>query len=99
MPGALFIYPQEDIMSDSERNEMLKAVEAGEAKFQFVQPRWRSWAMWLSVLGAVWTILSALGLPEKWGIEEGTFRTIVDAVGVILIGFGILNNPTDPQNF
>lgn len=86
-------------MSESEFNAMRNAVENGEAKFQAVQPRWRSWAMWLSVLGAVWTILSALGLPAKWGIEETTFKTIVDAVGVILIGFGILNNPTDPENF
>ena len=86
-------------MSESEKIDMLEAVESGEAKFQAVQPRWRSWAVWVSVAGAVWTILSALGLPQKWGIEEGTFRTILDAVGVILIGFGILNNPTDPEHF
>ncbi|MBQ4512236.1 MAG: hypothetical protein II969_04535 [Anaerolineaceae bacterium] len=86
-------------MSEKDFNAMKNAVEMGEAKFQAVQPRYRSWALWLSVIGAVWTILSALGLPEKWGIQEGTFRTIVDAVGVILIGFGICNNPTDPDNF
>ena len=63
------------------------------------QPRLRSWAVWVSILGAVWVILSALGLPEKWGIEESTFKTILDAVGTILIGFGILNNPTDEDNF
>lgn len=63
------------------------------------QNRFRSWALWLSVIGAVWTILNALGLPEKWGIQEGTFKTIVDAIGVILIGFGICNNPTDKANF
>ena len=86
-------------MRENEKNVMLQAVEAGEAKFQYVQPRWRSWAMWVSVAGALWTIASALGLPEKWGVQEGTFRTILDAVGVILIAFGICNNPTDPQNF
>jgi len=86
-------------MSESEKNYMIREVESGNAKFQTVQPRFRSWALWLSVIGAIWTILSALGLPEKWGIQEGTFRTIVDAVGVILIGFGICNNPTDPENF
>ena len=79
--------------------ELNTQIDAGYLKIQTVQPRWRSWAMWLSVIGAVWTILTALGLPEKWGITEGTFKTIVDAVGVILIGFGILNNPTDPDNF
>lgn len=58
------------------------------------QSRWKSWALWVSIAGAVWTILSALGYPEKWGISESTFKTILDAVGVILIGFGIVNNPT-----
>ena len=86
-------------MSEAEKQEIFDAIDSGEIKFQAVQPRWRSWAVWLSIIGAVWTILTALGLPQKWGIEEGTFKTIVDAVGVILIGFGILNNPTDPNNF
>lgn len=80
-------------------HEMLQAVQSGEMKIQAVQPRWKSWALWVSVIGALWTIASALGLPEKWGISEGTFKTIVDSVGVILTGFGILNNPTDPEHF
>lgn len=63
------------------------------------QPRWKSWAVWVSVLGAIWTILNAFGLPEKWGIPETTFKTVVDAVGVILIGFGILNDPTNRVHF
>lgn len=63
------------------------------------QNRFKSWAMWASAIGAVWTILNAFGLPEKWGIAEGTFKTVLDAMGSILIGFGILNNPTDSQNF
>lgn len=92
-------FSKEVIMSEAEFNEKKREVELGIAKFQTVQPRLRSWAVWLSIIGAVWTILSALGLPAKWGIEEGTFKTIVDAVGAILIGFGILNNPTDPENF
>lgn len=63
------------------------------------QNRFRSWALWLSVIGAVWVILSAFGLPQKWGLSEGAFKTVVDAIGTILIGFGILNNPTDKENF
>lgn len=61
-----------------------------------MQNRFKSWALWLSVAGAMWTILAAFGLTEKIGISEGTFKTVLDAVGVILIGFGIVNNPTDP---
>lgn len=63
------------------------------------QNRFKSWAMWLSVIGAAWVILSAFGLPQQWGLTEGVFKTVVDAVGTILIGFGILNNPTDKENF
>ncbi len=86
-------------MSEMEKNEIFAAIEAGEMKVQNVQPRWRSWALWLSVLGALWTIATALGLPEKWGIQEGTFRTIVDSIGIILIAFGICNDPTNPSEF
>lgn len=58
------------------------------------QNRFKSWALWLSVLGAVWTILSAFGIPEKIGLTEQVFKTVLDAVGSILIAFGIVNNPT-----
>jgi uncharacterized membrane protein len=61
------------------------------------QNRFKSWALWVSVAGAVWTILSAFGLTEQIGITESTFKTVLDAIGVILIGFGIVNNPTNPD--
>ena len=86
-------------MSEEERSELINMLETGELKITPIQPRWRSWAVWVSVLGALWTIASAFGLPDKWGIQEGTFRTVIDAIGIILTGFGILNNPTDPENF
>ena len=63
------------------------------------QNRFRSWAVWLSAIGALWVILSAFGLPQKWGITDETFKTVLDALGTILVGFGILNNPTDKENF
>lgn len=62
------------------------------------QPRYKSWALWLSVAGAIWTILSAFGVTEKIGITEDKFATLLDAVGAILIAFGIVNNPTDPAH-
>ena len=63
------------------------------------QNRFKSWALWVSVAGAVWTILSAFGIVQKLGIEESTFKTVLDAIGGILIAFGIVNNPTDKSNF
>ena len=79
-----------------ENNENWKIIEQKE---HVEQNRFRSWALWLSVIGAIWTILNAFGLPEKWGIPETTFKTVVDAIGVILIGFGICNDPTNKANF
>lgn len=72
-----------------------------EQNYVVVEPqnRLKSWAVWVSTLGALWTILNAFGLTEKWGIPETTFKTVVDAVGVILIGFGILNDPTNKNGF
>ena len=60
--------------------------------------RFKSWALWLSVAGAMWTIANAFGLTQKIGIDEGTFKTVLDAVGVVLIAFGIVNNPTDAKH-
>ena len=60
--------------------------------------RFKSWALWLSVAGALWTIANAFGLTQKIGIDEGTFKTVIDAVGVVLIAFGIVNNPTDAKH-
>ena len=63
------------------------------------QNRLKSWAVWLSVAGAVWVILSAFGLPERWGVTSESWNAVLNAVGTILIAFGILNNPTSKDNF
>lgn len=63
-----------------------------------MQNRFKSWALWVSVFGAIWTIFSAFGVTEKIGITESAFKTVLDCVGAILIAFGIVNNPTNPDN-
>ncbi len=64
-----------------------------------IKERLKSWAVWLSVLGALGVILNATGVFEKIGIDSTAFDVIVNAVGSILIAFGILNNPTDKTGF
>ena len=64
-----------------------------------IKTRLKSWAVWLSILGAVGVILNALGLFDRWGITSDAWQNMIIAVGSILVGFGILNNPTDKQNF
>lgn len=63
------------------------------------QPRYKSWALWLSVLGALGVILNATGVFEKIGLDSASWDVIINAIGSILIGFGILNNPTDKTKF
>jgi phi LC3 family holin len=63
------------------------------------QSRFKSWAVWVSVAGAVWVILSAFGLPEQWGVTSEAWNGVLNALGTILIAFGILNNPTDKTSF
>lgn len=61
--------------------------------------RFRSWGVWLSVLGGVGIILNAVGAFEKMGITSETWDAIINGIGTVLIGFGVLNNPTDSANF
>lgn len=63
------------------------------------QNRFKSWALWVSVAGALWTILSAFGVTEAVGITESVYTQVLDAIGAILIAFGIVNNPTDKHSF
>ncbi|MBE6716746.1 MAG: hypothetical protein E7573_07485 [Ruminococcaceae bacterium] len=64
-----------------------------------MKERLKSWAVWLSVFGALGVILNAFGVFEKIGIDSATFDVVVNAVGSVLIAFGILNNPTDKTGF
>lgn len=83
-------------------DEELKVMEEhmeDEMKEDGKQNRFRSWAVWVSVAGAVWIILQAFGLTEKWNLDHEVAKTIFNAIGTILVGFGVLNNPTDKYNF
>lgn len=64
-----------------------------------IKNRLKSWATWVSVLGAVGIILQATGVLEKWGLTGEGWNAIITAIGSLLVGFGILNNPTDRENF
>ena len=64
-----------------------------------VLERFKSWATWVAVAGALWVLLSAFGVPQKIGITNETWNTVLNAIGTILTVFGIVNNPTDRENF
>lgn len=64
-----------------------------------MKQRLKSWAVWSSVLGALVVMLQALGILDKIGITSDALQVVITSIGTILVGFGILNNPTDPQHF
>lgn len=59
------------------------------------QSRFRSWVMWSGLAGALWLIVSALGLPPKIGLTNESYVMIVNAIGTILTLLGVVNNPTN----
>ena len=64
-----------------------------------MKERLTSWAVWVSVLGAVGVVLNSFGLFQRWGIDSESWNIIVNAIGSLLIAFGILNNPTNKEGF
>lgn len=81
-------------ITETENAEIQKGENKDEQQECKCQPRYKSWALWLSVLGAVGVVLNATGVFAKIGLDNTTWDVIVNAVGSILIGFGIVNNPT-----
>lgn len=58
------------------------------------QPRYKSWALWVSVLGLLGLILEMTGVFAKIGLDSAEWDVIITSVGAILTAFGIVNNPT-----
>lgn len=64
-----------------------------------LKERLRSWPVWLSLLGAVGMLLNTFGVFAKLGIDSTTWDVCVNAIGTVLVMFGVLNNPTDRNHF
>ena len=59
-----------------------------------MQNRFKSWGTWLSVASLI-TFIS----KTYFGYEIPEADQLVNLILVALTGFGILNNPTDKENF
>lgn len=64
-----------------------------------IAQRFRSWATWVAVAGAVWTLLSAFGVPAKIGLTSDALNAALSALGTLLAAFGIVNDPTNREGF
>lgn len=59
------------------------------------QNRLKSWALWLSIAALV-----VFCVKEFAGLDiSETVNGLLDVLCPVLVGFGIINNPTDKLNF
>lgn len=60
-----------------------------------LQNRFRSWALWVSIAALV-----VFCVKEFAGIDiSSTVNGLLDVLLPVLVGFGIVNNPTDKEHF
>jgi phi LC3 family holin len=64
-----------------------------------MQSRLKSPVVWLTLLALVLSVLKAYGLLAPIGLTEESFREITTLIITVLTAVGILNNPTDKNNF
>ena len=59
-----------------------------------MQNRFKSKVVWLAVLSLIYFVV------KNWmGFEIPQWDTFVELLLTVLVGFGILNNPTDGEKF
>lgn len=63
------------------------------------QNRFKSKVLWSAVVAQVISILQLAGVFEKIGLDVGLVGDITAGVLQLLVLVGILNVPTDPENF
>ena len=60
-----------------------------------MQNRFKSWALWVSIAAlVVYVIRTVCGLDIS-----GQVNGLLDVLLPVLVGFGIVNNPTDGEHF
>lgn len=60
-----------------------------------MQNRWRSWALWMAIAALVVFCVKQFG-----GVDiSSPVNEIMNLVLPIMVAFGVINNPTDGENF
>ncbi len=65
----------------------------------FEQNRWKSKVTWAGLAATLLILLGQLGLYDALNITQSWAQTVVDLVLSLMVAFGVLNNPTDKENF
>ena len=63
------------------------------------QSRFSSKVFWITFSAQMISVIGFLGLWDAWGVLPGQVETVVSSILQILVLFGVLNNPTDKENF
>jgi len=63
------------------------------------QNRFKSWAAWVALFALLGFILGNWGLFDTLGLTDETWKTLTGLILAAGAAFGILNNPTDRENF
>jgi uncharacterized membrane protein len=64
-----------------------------------MQNRFKSKVLWAAVAAQVISILVLTGADKALGLDMGVVGDVVAGVLQLLVLFGILNSPTDAENF
>lgn len=62
------------------------------------QERLKSKVLWIAIGALLVIIMRNYGLYAYIGMDEDTFKLVLDSVLGILVMLGIINNPTDPNH-
>ena len=63
------------------------------------QNRWKSKLMWAAVASQLIILLQLVGVFKALGLDAGTVSQGITLVLGMLVTLGVLNNPTDKENF
>ena len=61
------------------------------------QDRLKSKVVWFAIVGAIMQILVTVGVLDDVDVQY--INEVIFAIGSLLVYFGVLNNPTDKNNF
>ena len=64
-----------------------------------MQKRFESKYLWLAIFALVGFVLKQWGLFEMMGLDLEAFNEMVDLILAILIGLGVINNPTSKEEW
>jgi uncharacterized membrane protein len=63
------------------------------------QSRWKSKVLWAAIAAQVIAILAFTGVLKLIGVSEDWVNTVIGGVLQLLVLLGVINNPTDSENY